>query len=169
MSTPPPGYVADVPRPRDPVTGEQAPLVAPERSIAEVKNQRIATGAGAVALLAGAVGPWVTAFGALSLGPTANAETSIVVFGGIVALAIAVYLAKALRVTTMVVGTLALAEAVYVLVKIAQIKADADEWGALISPGWGMFLTMIASAFLIVSTFVVKRRPEAVVASEVRA
>ena len=60
---------------------------------------------------------------------------SIVVFGGIVALAIAVYLAKALRVTTMVVGTLALAEAVYVLVKIAQIKADADEWGALTRPG----------------------------------
>jgi hypothetical protein len=170
MSTPPPGfYPAE--RVRDPLTGEQEPLevVRPERNIAELKNLRIAAGAGTVALLAGAVGPWVTAFGALSFGPTANAEVSVVVFGGIVMLALAVYLAKALRLTTMAVGGLALAEAVYVLVRISQAKADADEFGALISPGWGLFLTMIASVFLIVSTFVVKGRPEAVVASEARA
>ena len=167
MSAPPPGYEGA--RPRDPVTGERSPLVAKPVNIAEVKNQRIALGAGALGLLAGAVGPWVTALGVVSIGPTANVEISIVVFGGVLMLALCAFLGKKLRHASMVVGGLALLETVYVLFQLADARSEAGEWGALISPGWGLFLTMIVSAFMIVSTFVVKRRPEALVASETRA
>jgi hypothetical protein len=63
-------------------------------------NTRIALGAGTLALLIGALGPWVTFLG---------------------------------------------------------------EWGALLAPGWGLYLTVIVGVFLIASTWLV-RRPEPAVA-----
>ena len=122
------------------------------------KNQRIMLAAGALMLLLGAVGPWVTALGVISVGPTASVEASIVVFGGALLVLMAV-LGQAARRVSIIVGTLALIESGYAIVRIQQIKADADEWGALIQPGWGLYLTAIVGVALIVSTFVVKAEP----------
>ena len=123
------------------------------------KNQRIMLAAGALMLLLGAVGPWVTALGVISVGPTASVEASIVVFGGAALLVLMAVLGQAARRVSIIVGTLALIESGYAIVRIQQIKADADEWGALIQPGWGLYLTAIVGVALIVSTFVVKAEP----------
>ena len=121
------------------------------------KNQRIATGAGALALLAGAVGPWATLLGAISNGPTSSTEVTHVVFGGIALLLLCALTGKGIRTSTIAVGSLALIEAGYAIVKIQDAKAEAGEWGALVSPGWGLYLTAVVAIFLIVSTWVVKR------------
>jgi hypothetical protein len=122
-------------------------------------NTRIALVIGALALLAGAVGPWATVLGALHIGPTANVEISIVVFGGAALVLLAAALNRGLRVASIAIGVAAVAETVYAFVRIEQAKSEAGEWGALISPGWGLFLTVIAGAFLVASTWIVKRQP----------
>jgi hypothetical protein len=120
------------------------------------RNTRIALGAGALALAAGAVGPWATALGIVSVGPTSNTEVTLVVVGGIVVVALAALLNRWMRALSILAGGLAVAEAVYALVKIEQAKSDAGEFGALISPGWGLYLTVIAGVFLVVSTWIVR-------------
>jgi hypothetical protein len=127
------------------------------REVTVNRNTRIALGAGVAALAAGAVGPWVTAFGGIiSLGPTASAETSLVVFGGIAAVALAALVNRWMRAASIVAGVLAVAEAIYALVKIEQAKSDAGEFGALISPGWGLYLTIIAGTYLVGSTWIAR-------------
>ena len=97
--------------------------------------------------------------GALSVGPTSNTETTIAVFGGVVVVALAALTNRALRTASMVAGVAALAS-VYALVKIQQAKADAGEWGSLIQPGWGLYLTILVGLYLIASTWIVRRRRE---------
>ena len=120
------------------------------------RNPRLAVGAGALALLIGAFGPWVSLLGVLHVGPTSSAEVSIVVFGGAALVALAAILGRALRSASITVGVAALAEAVYALVRIEQAKSHAGEWGSLISPGWGLYLTIIAGLFLIASTWLAR-------------
>lgn len=120
-------------------------------------NQRIALIIGTVALLLGGVGPWVSALGVVSVGPTQTLEGGLVVFGGIALLILFTIIDKAHRSISITVGALALSEAIYMLVNIQQAKADAKEWGALFSPGWGLYLTIIAGLYLIASTFIVKK------------
>jgi hypothetical protein len=122
------------------------------------KNPRIAVGAGTLALLIGALGPWASVLGVLHVGPTSSAEVSVVVFGGAALVALAAILGRALRPASITVGTAALAEAVYALVRIEQAKSQAGEWGSLITPGWGLYLTIIAGLFLITSTWLARRR-----------
>ena len=102
--------------------------------------------------------------GLLHVGPTSSAEVSIVVFGGAALVALAAILGRALRPTSITVGIAALAEAVYALVRLERAKSHAGEWGSLISPGWGLYLTIIAGLFLIGSTWLA-RRHEPVTAS----
>ena len=85
------------------------------------------------------------------------------VFGGIVAVALAALLNRGMRAVSIVTGGLAIAEAVYALVKIEQAKSGAGEFGGLISPGWGLYLTVIAGVFLAASTWVARAatKPEA--------
>jgi hypothetical protein len=122
-----------------------------------MKNVRIALLVGAGALLIGAVGPWASMLGVINVGPTANGETAAVVFGGAAILAVSAFTLRATRAISISVGLLALAESIYTLVKIADIKSSAGEFGGLIQPGWGVYLTVIAGLYLVVSTFVVKR------------
>lgn len=122
-----------------------------------MNNIRIALLAGVAALCAGAVGPWVSALGVINIGPTVSAEASIVVFGGIALLLLSFATLKLTRATSILVGVLALSEAGYTLVRVAQAKAEAGEWGALIQPGWGVYLTIITGLYLIVSTFIANR------------
>lgn len=120
-------------------------------------NTRIALGAGALALLIGAFGPWATFLGAINIGPTSNAEISVLVFGGAALVALSALSGKKMRVASISIGVLALIEAIYAIVRIQQAKADADDWGALIAPGWGLYLTVIVGFFLIASTWLVRR------------
>jgi hypothetical protein len=121
-------------------------------------DRRIAVGGGAVALLIGAFGPWVSLLGVLHVGPTSNAEDTIVLFGGAALLALAAILGRALRSASIIIGIAALAEAVYALVRIEHAKSQAGQWGSLIAPGWGLYLTIIAALFLIASTWLARRR-----------
>jgi hypothetical protein len=110
-----------------------------------------------LALTAGALGPWVSALGGIvSLGPTADTEVSLGVFGGIAMVASAALLGRWMRAASVVTGGLAVSQAVYVLVKIEQAKSDTGEWGGLISPGWGLYLTLIAGVYLVASTWIAK-------------
>jgi hypothetical protein len=122
------------------------------------KNPRIAVGAGTLALLIGALGPWASVLGVIQVGPTSSGEVSIVVFGGAALLALAAILGRALRPASITVGIAALAEAVYALVRIEQAKSHAGDWGSLITPGWGSYLTIITGLFLIASTWLARRR-----------
>lgn len=122
------------------------------------KNPRIAVGAGTLALLIGALGPWASVLGVIHVGPTSSAEVSIVVFGGATLLAVAAIVGRALRPASIAVGIAALVEAVYALVRIEQAKSQAGEWGSLITPGWGLYLTIVAGLFLIASTWLARPR-----------
>ena len=122
------------------------------------KNQCITLGALALALAAGAIGPWASVFGLISIGPTASAEVSLVVFGGIAVLVASAATGRRLRAASITIGILALAEAGYALVKVVGIRND-NEFGQLVQPGWGLYLTIIAAIALIASTFVVKPLP----------
>jgi hypothetical protein len=126
-------------------------------------NTRIALGAGTLALLIGALGPWATFLGAINISPTSSVEISIVVLGGVALVALSALTGRNMRLASISIGVLAVIETVYAIVRIQQVKAEADEWGALIAPGWGLYLTVIVGVFLIASTWLV-RRPEPAVA-----
>jgi hypothetical protein len=121
-------------------------------------NPRTVVGAGAAALLIGGLGPWANVLGALQVGPTSSTEVSIVIFGGAALVALAAILGRAMRPASIAIGLAALAEAVHVLVRIEDAKSQAGQWGSLVSPGWGLYLTIIAGLFLIASTWVGRRR-----------
>jgi hypothetical protein len=117
-------------------------------------NNRVALLIGAAALAIGAIGPWASVLGAINIGPTANTEVSLVVFGGIAALILNAITLYRPRWCSIAVGSLSIAEAVYALVHIQQIKSESGEWGNLIQPGWGLYLTIIAGGYLIASTWI---------------
>ncbi len=48
------------------------------------------------------------------------------------------------------------------IVQFIELKAEADEWGALIAPGWGLYLTVIVGFFLVASTWLERRLEPAV-------
>jgi hypothetical protein len=120
-------------------------------------NTRIALGAGTLALLIGALGPWATFLGAINIGPTSSVEISIVVLGGVALVALSALTGRNMRLASVSVGVLAVIETVFAIVRIHQVNAEADEWGALIAPGWGLYLTVIVGVFLIASTWLVRR------------
>jgi hypothetical protein len=126
-------------------------------------NTRIALGVGTLALLIGALGPWATLLGAINIGPTSSVEISIVVLGGVALVALSALTGRNMRLASISIGVLAVIETVYAIVRIQQVKAEAHEWGALIAPGWGLYLTVIVGVFLIASTWLVRRPEPAVV------
>lgn len=110
---------------------------------------------GALALLISAMGPWVTVFGGLfSAGPTNSTEPALIVFGGLGLVILSAITGKYMRPVSIVVGVLVLAEAANVFVRMS---TDTDS--ELVSPGWGLYLTVLSSLFLIVSTFITKDKP----------
>lgn len=118
-------------------------------------NRPTALVAAAIALVVGAVGPWISVLGLFNGGPTNSTEVGIVVFGGI-ALTIASALSgRFMRPISIVVAIAILAEAVNVLVSVH--KANTGEFGSLVSPGWGLYLSILACLFLVASTWVAKK------------
>jgi hypothetical protein len=131
---------------------------------AEQKSTRIALIVGAVALLIGAVGPWATVLGALSVSPLSQPDEWTAAIGvALLLIVVAVIWPKIMRRMSIVAGIAAIGQGVYSLVTILQAKSDSD-WGSLVAPGWGLYLTIIAGLYLIASTFVVKRQAPPVIA-----
>ena len=121
-------------------------------------NRSTALAIGFIALLAGAVGPWISVLGAINGGPTNDAELSIVIFGGAGVVLLSALTQRFQRIVSIVVGLLTLGEAIPVLVRVHQAKAQIDsDWANLVAPGWGLYLTILAGAFLILSTFITDR------------
>jgi hypothetical protein len=124
---------------------------------AQQKNTRIALIVGAAALLIGAVGPWATLLGALSVSPLSQPDEWTAVIGvALLLIVVAVISPKIRRRMSIVAGIAAIGQGVYSLVTILQAKSDSD-WGSLVAPGWGLYLTIITGVYLIASTFIVKR------------
>lgn len=107
----------------------------------------------AIALIVGAIGPWVTVLGLVNLGPTHSLEIGLIVFGGAGLIALSGLTGKFTRPASIIVGALVLAEAVNTLSKVGDLDED------LVSPGWGLYLSMLTAVFLIASTFIIKQTP----------
>lgn len=113
---------------------------------------------GAVALLVGAVGPWITFLGLISAGPTTFTEVWTVVFAGIAVVVASALTGRHMRAVSIVVGLLVVAEVCYVWFHLAmQGSSNSDIIKVTIQPGWGLYLSTLAALFLIASTFVAKK------------
>jgi len=119
-------------------------------------NRNTALGIGAVALILGAIGPWVSVLGLVSVGPGNDTELAIVIFGGIALLIVSALTGRFMRPVSILVGLGALAESVNTLVRSSQ--ADLGELGELVSPGWGLYLTMLAGTYIILSTWIARQK-----------
>jgi hypothetical protein len=65
-----------------------------------------------------------------------------------------------MRAASITVGGLALAEVGYAFAKITEAKSEAGELGALVAPGWGLYLSGLVGLYLIASTWIAKRGGE---------
>lgn len=109
----------------------------------------------ALALVIGAIGPWVTVLGIFSVGPTNSTEPGLIVFGGIGLLVLSSLTRQYMRSTSIIVGLLILAEVINVYVRV-----NNEENNDLISPGWGLYLTFLTCVFLIASPWFVHDKPK---------
>lgn len=119
-------------------------------------NRPTALAAAAIALIIGAVGPWISVLGLFSGGPTNSTEVAIVVFGGITFVILSALTGRFMRPVSILVAVGILAEAINVFVKIQQANDDS-ELGSLVTPGWGLYLSIVACLFLIGSTWIAKK------------
>jgi hypothetical protein len=118
-------------------------------------NRSVSLAIGVALLILGAIGPWITILGGLvNGGPTNSTEVGIVVFGGIAVIIVSALTKFKMRAFSIVVGALVLAEAIHVLVKIP--SANSTELGDVVSAGWGLYMSMIAGAYLVASTWIIK-------------
>jgi hypothetical protein len=109
---------------------------------------------GAVALILGAIGPWVTVLGLFGGGPTNSFEVGLIVFGGIGLLLCSAFSGRFMRTMSILISVLILIETANVFYEVR--NANDSELGSLVSPGWGLYLTVLACLWLIASTFVFK-------------
>lgn len=111
---------------------------------------------GAVILAFGAIGPWITFLGVINGGPANLLEVGLVVFGGIGLVALSALTGRYMRPVSILVGVGILIEAGYVWFVLSE--AQSSEVGGLVSPGWGLYLSILASLYLIASTWIAKKR-----------
>jgi hypothetical protein len=111
----------------------------------------------AIGLIFGAIGPWITVLGFINGGPTNSTEVGLIVFGGIGLVICSAFSGRFMRTVSILVGVLILIEAGHVFYEMHH--ANGSDIGSLVTPGWGLYLTVIACLWLIASTFVVKRTP----------
>jgi hypothetical protein len=124
----------------------------------ETLNRPTALVIGAVALLIGAVGPWITVLGFISAGPTAFTEVWTVMFGGIALIIVSAFTGRYMRPVSIIVGLAALAEVAYVWFHLAtEGSSDSDIIKIVVSPSWGLYLTTLTALYLIGSTFIAKK------------
>jgi hypothetical protein len=115
-------------------------------------NRPTALAIAAVALLVGAVGPWITVLGLISAGPTNFTEVWIVVFGAIAFVIASALTGRYMRLISIVCGVAVLVEVGYVWFHLSEAQVND-----LVQPGWGLFLSTLAALFLVSSTWVAKK------------
>lgn len=116
-------------------------------------NRPTALAIAAIALIVGAVGPWVTVLGIISAGPANFTEVALVVFGGIGFVIVSALTGWFMRPVSILVGVLILLEVGNVWFRLGD--GNTNE---LVKPGWGLALSTLAALFLIASTFVAKQK-----------
>jgi hypothetical protein len=122
----------------------------------------IALGA-AVAIVIGSLGTWVTALGGIVTANGTEGDGSITLIFALVALAgLGAYWNKPRRWTAvgvLVLGILAFGIGIYDLVNIeTAVDTDAAAVGG-VSAGWGLYLVVLGSGILGLTSFGLARRP----------
>lgn len=112
---------------------------------------------GAIALILGAIGPWISVLGFIGGGPANSLEVGLIVFGGIALIIISALFGRFMRTVSIVVGVLVLAEVVNVFININSANSDND-LGSLVSPGWGLYFSAVAGLYLVASTFIFSKQ-----------
>jgi hypothetical protein len=115
-------------------------------------NRPTALAIGAVALIVGAISPWITVLGVIGAGPLNFIEVAIVVFASIGLVIASALTARFMRPVSIVVGIIVLSQVGYVWFHLSE--ADTTP---LVQPGWGLFLSTAAALYLIASTWVAKK------------
>ena len=95
--------------------------------------------------------PWITVFGVS--GALINAGDGQILIGAAVLAAVLVAVRPreiSTRVVAVIAALFGLEEAIRIYIKIAQEKADAEGFGALMSPGFGLYLAGLAALSLAV-------------------
>lgn len=116
-------------------------------------NRPTALAIAAIALIVGAVGPWVTVLGIISAGPANFTEVALVVFGGIGFVVVSALTSRFMRPVSILVGVLILLEVGNVWFRLGEGSTNE-----LVKPGWGLVLSTLAALFLIASTFIAKQK-----------
>jgi hypothetical protein len=119
-------------------------------------NRPTALSLGAIALIVGAIGPWISVFGGLlSGGPMNDTETALIVFGGIALVIGSAVTQFQMRILSILVGIGVMFEVGYTWSKIHE--ANGTTFGSIVNPGWGLYLTAIAGLYLVASTWVAQK------------
>ncbi len=111
----------------------------------------------AILMIVGAFGPWVTALGILTVHGTDGGRDGWILVGAGVAAA-ALLLSKRSAVLVGCAGLIGAAASIYDLVGISKVAPDGFLHDA-VSPGWGIYVCVIASVSLIAASFVARSRP----------
>lgn len=111
----------------------------------------------AIALLISIIAPWITIFGVVALSPTNSIELAIVIGGCFVLVGFSALTMKYTRTISIAAGIAVLIETAHTLIKIQQNRDE--DFGAMISPGWGLYLAFLTGLFLIASTWIARDKP----------
>lgn len=117
-------------------------------------NRPTALSLAAIALILGAIGPWITVLGVINMGPTNSTELAIVVFGSVALLIVSAVTGRFMRPVSILAGLAVLGESLNTLGKLI---SNDGEFSGLVTTGWGLYLSILAGLFLVVSTWVAKR------------
>lgn len=115
-------------------------------------NRPTALTIGAIVMLVGAIGPWITVLGLIGAGPLNFIEVAAVVFGSLGILITSALTARFMRPISILVGLVVLSQVAYVWFHLSE--ANTNE---LVQPGWGLFVSTAAALYLIASTWVAQK------------
>lgn len=115
-------------------------------------NRPTALAIGAVALIVGAIGPWITVLGVIGVGPLNFVEVAITVFACIGVVILSAFTGRYMRTASIAAGVVILSQVAYVWFHLSE--ADTSP---LVQPGWGLFLSAFVALYLISSTWVAKK------------
>jgi hypothetical protein len=130
------------------------------------------TAVSAVLMVVGGFGPWATALGVATVSGT-HGDGWFLIIGGVLAFALLFrQAAKPARWPMIVAALLGALGALVALVDLSDINSFGDTtiFGDVVDPAWGLYLSLIASASLIVAAIAtLVRRPYATAAQPIPA
>lgn len=113
-------------------------------------NRPTALSLAAIALIISAIGPWISFFG-LTAGPSNFLEVALVIFGGIGLLILSAFTGYGMRTVAIVVGVAVLGQVGYVWFVLSESSTNE-----FVTPGWGLYLSILVGLFLVTSPWFVK-------------